>query len=81
MPRASGLGSTARSLGRLGSRSLNWPTAEFTRAFSGQILSLALTHALISEDQAQAASFEWPLRAEPALYAEGGRLTLKDPWS
>jgi PAS domain S-box-containing protein len=52
---------------------------EFTRAFSGRIASLARTHALITEDLAQAASFEGLLRAELAPYDERGRLTLEGP--
>ncbi|MEE7455296.1 histidine kinase [Methylorubrum populi] len=50
--------------------------AEFTRAFSGRIGSLARTHALITEDLAQAASFEGLLRAELDPYDERGRLSL-----
>ena len=53
--------------------------AEFTRAFSGRIGSLARTHALITEDLAQAASFEGLLRAELDPYGERGRLTLDGP--
>ncbi|SFM63907.1 PAS domain S-box-containing protein [Methylobacterium pseudosasicola] len=53
--------------------------AEFTRAFSGRIGSLARTHALITEDLAQAASFEALLRAELDPYDERGRLTLGGP--
>ena len=52
---------------------------EFSRAFGGRILSLARTHALITEDQAQVASFEGLLRAELDPYAEGGRITLRGP--
>ncbi len=52
---------------------------EFTRALSGRITSLARTHALITEDLAQAASFEGLLRAELAPYDERGRLTLEGP--
>ncbi len=40
---------------------------EFTRAFTGRIMSLARTHALITEDEAQVASFEELLRAELGL--------------
>ena len=53
--------------------------AEFTRAFSGRIGSLARTHALITEDLAQAASFEGLLRAELDPYDERRRLTLEGP--
>jgi two-component sensor histidine kinase len=53
--------------------------AEFTRAFSGRIGSLARTHALITEDLAQAASFEVLLRAELDPYDERGRLALDGP--
>ena len=52
---------------------------EFTRALSGRIASLARTHALITEDVAQAASFEGLLRAELAPYDERGRLSLEGP--
>ncbi|WCS24241.1 PAS domain-containing protein [Methylobacterium sp. NMS14P] len=52
---------------------------EFARAFGGRILSLARTHALITEDQAQVASFEGLLRAELDPYDEGGRVTLSGP--
>ncbi|HEV2541988.1 MAG TPA: HWE histidine kinase domain-containing protein [Methylobacterium sp.] len=52
---------------------------EFTRAFSGRIASLARTHALITEDVAQAASFEGLLRAELDPYNEGGRVSLDGP--
>ena len=52
---------------------------EFTRALSGRITSLARTHALITEDLAQAASFEGLLRAELGPYDERGRLTLEGP--
>ncbi|KQO89168.1 histidine kinase [Methylobacterium sp. Leaf90] len=53
--------------------------AEFTRAFSGRIGSLARTHALITEDLAQAASFDGLLRAELDPYDERRRLTLEGP--
>ncbi len=53
--------------------------AEFTRAFSGRIGSLARTHALITEDLAQAASFEGLLRAELDPYGERGRIALEGP--
>lgn len=53
--------------------------AEFTRAFSGRIRSLARTHALITEDQAQTASFEGLLRAELDPYGERRRLSLEGP--
>lgn len=53
--------------------------SEFTRALSGRITSLARTHALITEDLAQAASFEGLLRAELDPYDERGRLTLEGP--
>ena len=52
---------------------------EFTRALSGRIASLARTHALITEDAAQVASFDGLLRAELAPYDERGRLTLEGP--
>lgn len=52
---------------------------EFSRAFGGRILSLARTHALITEDQAQVASFEGLLHAELDPYAEGGRIILRGP--
>lgn len=52
---------------------------EFTRALSGRIASLARTHALITEDLAQAASFEGLLRAELDPYDERGRLSLEGP--
>ncbi|UHC20092.1 PAS domain-containing protein (plasmid) [Methylobacterium currus] len=53
--------------------------AEFTRAFSGRIASLARTHALITEDQEQTVSFEGLLRAELGAYDERGRLVLEGP--
>ncbi|WP_236960371.1 HWE histidine kinase domain-containing protein [Methylobacterium durans] len=52
---------------------------EFTRALSGRITSLARTHALITEDLAQAASFGGLLRTELGPYDERGRLTLDGP--
>lgn len=52
---------------------------EFTRAFTGRIVSLARTHALITEDEAQVASFEGLLRAELDPYAEDGRIVLHGP--
>jgi two-component sensor histidine kinase len=52
---------------------------EFTRALSGRIASLARTHALITEDLAQAASFDGLLRAELEPYDERRRLTLEGP--
>ena len=52
---------------------------EFTRALSGRIASLARTHALITEDVAQAASFDGLLRAELSPYDERGRLSLEGP--
>jgi PAS domain S-box-containing protein len=52
---------------------------EFTRALSGRITSLARTHALITEDQAQAVSFEGLLRAELDPYDERGRMSLEGP--
>ena len=52
---------------------------EFSRAFTGRIVSLARTHALITEDQAQVASFEGLLRAELDPYNERGRITLEGP--
>ncbi|MDH2309236.1 HWE histidine kinase domain-containing protein [Methylobacterium brachiatum] len=53
--------------------------AEFTRALTGRIASLARTHALITEDLAQAASFEGLLRAELDPYNERGRISLDGP--
>ncbi|WP_019905849.1 HWE histidine kinase domain-containing protein [Methylobacterium sp. 77] len=53
--------------------------AEFGRAFSGRIISLARTHALITEDEAQVASFAGLLRAELNPYSEGGRIALEGP--
>lgn len=53
--------------------------SEFTRALSGRITSLARTHALITEDLSQAASFEGLLRAEVDPYDVRGRLTLQGP--
>lgn len=53
--------------------------AEFNQAFSGRIASLAKTHALITEDVFQAASFEGLLRAELGPYDEVGRITLVGP--
>jgi len=53
--------------------------AEFSKAFGGRIVSLARTHALITEDEAQVASFEGLLRAELDPYDEGGRVTLDGP--
>jgi PAS domain S-box-containing protein len=52
---------------------------EFMHAFTGRIMSLARTHALITEDQAQVASFEGLLRAELDPYREGGRISLEGP--
>ncbi|WP_407530422.1 HWE histidine kinase domain-containing protein [Methylobacterium oryzisoli] len=54
-------------------------TAEFTQALSGRIASLARTHALITEDLAQAASFDGLLQAELDPYDERGRLALEGP--
>ena len=53
--------------------------AEFGRAFTGRIVSLARTHALITEDKAQIASFEGLLRAELDPYNEHDRITLRGP--
>ncbi|CAO4157186.1 HWE histidine kinase domain-containing protein [Methylorubrum extorquens] len=53
--------------------------AEFNQAFSGRIASLAKTHALITEDVFQAASFEGLLRAELSPYDQDGRITLEGP--
>ncbi|SFV06964.1 PAS domain S-box-containing protein [Methylobacterium sp. 174MFSha1.1] len=53
--------------------------AEFSKAFGGRIVSLARTHALITEDEAQVASFEGLLRAELDPYDEDGRVTLDGP--
>ncbi len=61
---------TARSALRIG---------EFTQALSGRIASLARTHALITEDLDQVASFEDLLRAELGPYDEKGRLILDGP--
>ena len=52
---------------------------EFAHAFGGRIVSLARTHALITEDEAQVASFEGLLRAELDPYDDGGRITLEGP--
>ena len=52
---------------------------EFSQAFGGRIMSLARTHALITEDEAQVASFEGLLRAELDPYDEGGWVTLDGP--
>ncbi len=52
---------------------------EFSSAFGGRIMSLARTHSLITEDQAQVASFEGLLRAELDPYADGGRISLRGP--
>ncbi|MFC6791260.1 HWE histidine kinase domain-containing protein [Methylobacterium komagatae] len=53
--------------------------AEFSKAFGGRIVSLARTHALITEDEAQVASFEGLLRAELDPYREGDRIRLEGP--
>lgn len=53
--------------------------AEFTRALSGRIASLARTHVLITEDVDQAAAFDCLLRAELQPYDERGRLVLEGP--
>jgi PAS domain S-box-containing protein len=53
--------------------------AEFTRSFSGRIASLARTHALITEDLDQTASFGGLVRAELSPYDERGRLKLVGP--
>lgn len=53
--------------------------ADFTRAFSGRIASLAKTHALITEDISQVVTFEGLLRNELGPYDERGRLTLEGP--
>ncbi|NEU14255.1 PAS domain-containing protein [Methylobacterium sp. BTF04] len=53
--------------------------AEFGRAFTGRIVSLARTHALITEDEAQVACFEGLLRAELDPYNENGRIRLDGP--
>lgn len=55
------------------------PLAELTRAFSGRIASLARTHALITEDVAQAAFFDGLLRAELEPYDARGRIALEGP--
>jgi PAS domain S-box-containing protein len=52
---------------------------EFSQAFGGRIMSLARTHALITEDEAQVASFEGLLRGELDPYDENGRVTLEGP--
>jgi len=52
---------------------------EFSQAFGGRIVSLARTHALITEDEGQAASFEGLLRSELESYDEGGRIALDGP--
>ncbi|WP_267358780.1 MULTISPECIES: HWE histidine kinase domain-containing protein [unclassified Methylobacterium] len=53
--------------------------AEFSKAFSGRIVSLARTHALITEDEAQVARFDGLLRAELDPYREGDRISLEGP--
>lgn len=53
--------------------------ADFTRAFTGRIASLAKTHALITEDLAQVVTFEGLLRNELGPYDERGRLSLDGP--
>ncbi|WHQ72621.1 PAS domain S-box protein [Methylorubrum extorquens] len=54
---------------------------EFRQAFTGRIGSLAKTHVLITEDQAQAATFERIVRTELEAYSEPGgrRVTLQGP--
>ena len=54
---------------------------EFGRALTGRIASLAKTHALITEDQAQAVSFLELLRTALQAYDNGrqNRLTLQGP--
>ncbi|WP_066925476.1 HWE histidine kinase domain-containing protein [Methylobacterium sp. CCH5-D2] len=52
---------------------------DFTRAFCGRIDSLARTHALITEDASQAASFDGLLRGELDAYDEHGRVGLDGP--
>lgn len=52
---------------------------DFTRAFCGRIDSLARTHALITEDASQAASFAGLLRGELDAYDEQGRVVLEGP--
>lgn len=47
--------------------------AEFRQAFTGRIASLAKTHALITEDHTQVASFDGLLRTELQAYDEPGR--------
>ncbi|MCJ2127288.1 HWE histidine kinase domain-containing protein [Methylobacterium sp. E-045] len=51
--------------------------AEFTRAFSGRIASLAKTHALITEDTDQVVGFEELLRDELQAYDEPGRQRVR----
>lgn len=53
--------------------------SEFTRALTARISSLARTHALITEDLSQAASFEGLLRSELDPYNDHGRITLEGP--
>ena len=53
--------------------------AEFGQAFTGRIVSLARTHAIITEDQSQVASFEGLLRAELDPYNENDRILLRGP--
>ncbi|MGU3664170.1 HWE histidine kinase domain-containing protein [Methylobacterium sp. A49B] len=52
---------------------------DFTRAFCGRIDSLARTHALITEDASQAASFDGLLRGELDAYDDRGRISLEGP--
>lgn len=52
---------------------------DFTRAFCGRIDSLARTHALITEDASQAASFAGLLQGELDAYDENGRVILEGP--
>lgn len=53
--------------------------AEFARTFTDRIASLARTHALITEDSDQVATFEGLLRSELGPYVAQGRSTLQGP--
>lgn len=50
--------------------------AEFRQAFTGRIASLAQTHALITDDRAQAVSFEGLLSTALRAYDEPGRTRI-----
>ncbi len=52
---------------------------EFSQAFGGRILSLARTHALITEDEDRSSRSEDLMRAELDPYFENGRIRLEGP--